>query len=298
MTASPDDLLFAQHAPMLTGLAYRILGSRADAEDAVQDTYLKWLDAQRAGIDNPAAWLTTACTRRCIDLLRAAHRTRVDYVGSWLPEPIQAELADAGSEPEAQWSLASSLSTAFLLLLERLTPKERAAYLLHEIFDQPHAEVAKILEIEEAACRKLVQRARGNIEQARVRHVTPAEQQDRLLAAFETAIVQGHTAPLAALLSQQIALRADGGGKATAAAQAIEGAQAVLGFIASVLHPACREDRWTFVDLNGSRGVILEREGRIEAAISFGYEEDGALRDIYIMRNLDKLARLQAVRIQ
>jgi len=298
MTASPDDTLFAQHAPMLTGLAYRILGSRADAEDAVQDTYLKWLDAPRATIDNPAAWLTTACTRRCIDLLRAAHRTRVDYVGSWLPEPIQAELAHSGSEPEAHWTLASSLSTAFLLLLERLTPKERAAYLLREIFDQPYAEVAKILEIEEPACRKLVQRARGNVEQAKVRHVTPAEQQDRLLAAFETAIVQGRTAPLAALLSQQIALHADGGGKATAAAQAIEGADAVLGFIESVLHPACREDRWTFVDLNGSRGVILERAGKIEAAISFGYEQDGALRDIFIMRNPDKLARLQAVRIQ
>ncbi|QQP94803.1 RNA polymerase sigma factor SigJ [Lysobacter enzymogenes] len=298
--ATDDDRLFAQHAPMLTGLAYRILGSRADAEDAVQDTYLKWLDAERAAIDNPAAWLTTACTRRCIDLLRAAHRTRVDYVGSWLPEPIQAELAhaSAGSEPEAHWTLASSLSTAFLLLLERLTPKERAAYLLHEIFDQPYAEVAKILEIEEAACRKLVQRARGNVEQAKVRHVTPAEQQDQLLAAFETAIVQGRTAPLAALLSQQVALHADGGGKATAAAQAIHGADAVLGFIASVLHPACREDRWTFVDLNGSRGVILERQGRIEAAISFGYDEGGALSDIFIMRNPDKLARLEAVRIQ
>lgn len=298
MTATDDDTLFAQHAPMLTGLAYRILGSHADAEDAVQDTYLKWRDAERGAIDNPAAWLTTACTRRCIDLLRAAHRTRVDYVGSWLPEPIQAELAQTGSEPEAQWTLASSLSTAFLLLLERLTPKERAAYLLHEIFDQPYAEVAKILEIEEPACRKLVQRARGNIEQAKVRHVTPAEQQDRLLAAFETAIVQGRTAPLAALLSQQIALHADGGGKATAAAQAIHGSAAVLGFIESVLHPACREDRWTFVDLNGSRGVILERAGKIEAAISFGYEEDGALRDIFIMRNPDKLARLEAVRIQ
>ncbi|QWP77738.1 RNA polymerase sigma factor SigJ [Lysobacter sp. K5869] len=298
MTATDDDLLFAQHAPMLTGLAYRILGSRADAEDAVQDTYLKWRDAERGAVDNPAAWLTTACTRRCIDLLRAAHRTRVDYVGSWLPEPIQAELAQGGSEPEAQWTLASSLSTAFLLLLERLTPKERAAYLLHEIFDQPYAEVAKILEIEEPACRKLVQRARGNIEQAKVRHVTPAEQQDQLLAAFETAIVQGRTAPLAALLSQQIALHADGGGKATAAAQALHGSDAVLGFIESVLHPACREDRWTFVDLNGSRGVILERAGKIEAAISFGYEEDGALRDIFIMRNPDKLARLEAVRIQ
>lgn len=302
MTATDDDRFFAQHAPMLTGLAYRILGSRADAEDAVQDTYLKWREAGRAAIDNPAAWLTTACTRRCIDLLRAAHRSRVDYVGSWLPEPIQAQLADdagggAGHGPEAQWTLASSLSTAFLLLLERLTPKERAAYLLHEIFDQPYADVARTLEIEEAACRKLVQRARANIEQGKVRHVTPAEQQDRLLAAFETAIVQGRTAPLAALLSQQIALRADGGGKATAAAQALHGPQAVLGFIESVLHPACRDDRWTFVDLNGSRGVILERDGRIEAAISFGYDEAGALSDIFIMRNPDKLARLQAVRI-
>ncbi|MEH6414669.1 RNA polymerase sigma factor SigJ [Pseudomonas sp. CGJS7] len=295
MTAADDTRLFAQTAPMLTGLAYRILGSRADAEDAVQDTFLKWQAADRASIDNPGAWLTTACTRRCIDLLRSAHRTRVDYVGEWLPEPIHAETT---GEPEAQLALASSLSTAFLLLLERLTPKERAAYLLHEIFDQPYADVARILEIEEPACRKLVQRARGHVEQGKVRHVTPAEQQDRLLAAFETALVQGHTAPLAALLSEQIALRADGGGKATAAAQALHGRDAVLGFIESVLHPACREDRWTFVDLNGSRGVILEREGRIEAALSFGYDEAGQLHDIFIMRNPDKLARLEAVRIR
>lgn len=201
MTASDDARLFAQSAPMLTGLAYRILGSRADAEDAVQDTFLKWQAADRDTIDNPGAWLTTACTRRCIDLLRSAHRTRVDYVGSWLPEPIHTE---AAGQPEQQLSLASSLSTAFLLLLERLTPKERAAYLLHEIFDQPYPDVARILDIEEAACRKLVQRARGHVEQAKVRHVTPAEQQDQLLAAFETALSEGRTAPLAALLSEQI----------------------------------------------------------------------------------------------
>lgn len=297
MTASDDADLFARSAPMLTGLAYRILGSRADAEDAVQDTFLKWQNAERTAIDNPGAWLTTACTRRCIDLLRSAHRTRVDYVGAWLPEPIQAE-SEAGGQPEQQLALASSLSTAFLLLLERLTPKERAAYLLHEIFDQAHADVARILEIEEAACRKLVQRARGHVEQARVRHVTPAAQQERLLAAFETALTQGRTAPLAALLSEQIALHADGGGKVTAVAQAVRGRDAVLGFISQVLHPACRDDRWTFVDLNGSRGVILERDGRIEAAMSFGYDPDDRLRDIYIMRNPDKLARLQAVRIR
>ncbi|MGJ7903095.1 RNA polymerase sigma factor SigJ [Lysobacter sp. 1R34A] len=295
MNASDDSQLFAQSAPMLIGLAYRILGSRADAEDAVQDTFLKWQATDRGAIDNPGAWLTTACTRRCIDLLRSAHRTRVDYVGSWLPEPIQTA---ATERPDEQLSLASSLSTAFLLLLERLTPKERAAYLLHEIFEQSYADVARTLEIEEAACRKLVQRARANVEQEKVRHVTPAEQQDQLLAAFETALTEGRTAPLAALLSEQIALRADGGGKVTAVAEALHGRDAVLGFIESVLHPACRNDRWTFVDLNGSRGVILERDGRIEAAVSFGYDENDRLRDIFIMRNPDKLARLEAVRIR
>lgn len=295
MTADDDHRLFAQTAPMLTGLAYRILGSRADAEDAVQDTFLKWQNTERNGIDNPAAWLTTACTRRCIDLLRSAHRSRVDYVGSWLPEPIQAESAD---QPEQQLALASSLSTAFLLLLERLTPKERAAYLLYEIFEQSYADVAQTLDIEEAACRKLVQRAREHVERSKVRHVTPAEQQEQLLAAFETALVEGRTAPLAALLSEQIALRADGGGKVAAVAEALHGRDAVLGFIQAVLHPACRDDRWLFVDLNGSRGVILERDGKIEAAISFGYDDDDRLRDIFIMRNPDKLARLEAVRIR
>ncbi|MGO1002839.1 RNA polymerase sigma factor SigJ [Lysobacter sp. CA196] len=295
MNASDDSQLFAQSAPMLIGLAYRILGSRADAEDAVQDTFLKWQATDRSSIDNPGAWLTTACTRRCIDLLRSAHRTRVDYVGSWLPEPIQTAAAE---RPDEQLSLASSLSTAFLLLLERLTPKERAAYLLHEIFEQSYADVARTLEIEEAACRKLVQRARANVEQEKVRHVTPAEQQDQLLAAFETALTEGRTAPLAALLSEQITLRADGGGKVTAAAEALHGHDAVLGFIERILHPACRNDRWTFVDLNGSRGVILERDGRIEAAVSFGYDENDRLRDIFIMRNPDKLARLEAVKIR
>jgi len=295
MTTSDDHRLFAQTAPMLTGLAYRILGSRADAEDAVQDTFLKWQHADRGGIDNPAAWLTTACTRRCIDLLRSAHRSRVDYVGSWLPEPIHTESAD---QPEQQLALASSLSTAFLLLLERLTPKERAAYLLYEIFEQSYSDVARTLDIEEPACRKLVQRAREHVERSKVRHVTPAEQQEQLLSAFETALVEGRTAPLAALLSEQIALRADGGGKVSAVAQALHGRDAVLGFIEAVLHPACRDDRWLFVDLNGSRGVILERDGKIEAAISFGYDDADRLRDIFIMRNPDKLARLERVRIR
>ena len=132
MAQRDDASAFEAARPMLLGLAYRILGSRAEAEDAVQDTYLKWQGADRSAIENPASWLTTLCTRRCIDLLRSARSARVDYVGAWLPEPIHAS---AEVDPGERLSLSSSLQTAFLLVLERLAPKERAAFLLHEVFD-------------------------------------------------------------------------------------------------------------------------------------------------------------------
>src|SRR3546814_10555562 len=135
---------FEQARPGLLGLAYRILGSRADAEDAVQDTFLKWQANDRAGIDNPRAWLTTVCTRHCLDVLRSADRARVEYVGPWLPEPVQTANDDLmeASSPEHASALASSLTTAFLPALQRLTPKERAAYLMHGIFDGSYPEVA------------------------------------------------------------------------------------------------------------------------------------------------------------
>ncbi|WP_425450384.1 sigma-70 family RNA polymerase sigma factor [Virgifigura deserti] len=145
-----DALVFEETRPRLLGLAYRILGSRADTEDAVQDTFLKWRKADRDKIETPAAWLTTICTRRCLDLLRSAHKSRVDYVGAWLPEPIHTPIDDG---TENTLSLASSLTTAFLLMLERLTPKEWAAYLLHDIFDVSYAEVAETLDIRESTCR-------------------------------------------------------------------------------------------------------------------------------------------------
>lgn len=152
--------VFEQRRPFLLGLAYRILGSRTEAEDVVQELFIKWLEADRASIATPAAWLTTACTRHCIDLLRSAHTSRVDYVGTWLPEPIHTTHQHS---PEHMHELASSLSTAFLLLLERLTPKERAAYLLYEIFDMDYAQVAEAIGVQEAACRKLVSRAKAGL---------------------------------------------------------------------------------------------------------------------------------------
>lgn len=293
MTRGEHVRIFEEARPRLLGLAYRILGSLADAEDAVQDTFLKWQGGARSGIDNPAAWLTTACTRRCLDMLRAGHRRRVDYVGAWLPEPLQtpADGAEAGIE------LASSLTTAFLLMLERLTPKERAAYLLREIFDVPYGEIAATLDMEETACRKLVSRARANIEQHRVRHVTPPERQEELLAAFEAAISSGTPSRLAALLSDDIRLTADGGGKVPAAG-VLEGKAAVLSFIAGVLHKSWAAFEWHGAEINGARGVVLRQDGTAVATVAFAYGEDGRASDIFIMRNPDKLARVEPVEIR
>jgi RNA polymerase sigma-70 factor (ECF subfamily) len=280
---------FETARPVLLGLAYRILGSQADAEDAVQDTFIKWEQTEKAGIENPIAWLTTACTRRCIDLLCAAHRTRVEYVGAWLPEPIQtATMATSESDP----SLGASLGTAFMLMLERLTPKERAAYLLHEIFDMTYPDIARTLQIQETTCRKLVSRARANIDQAKVRHVTPRERQEQLLAAFETALTSGSTEPLAALLSDEIELAADSGGKVPAIGRILRGKDEVLDFVLRALRRYWHTYRRTPLDLNGARGLIVHRDGLPSAAVSFAYDQAGRVTNIYIMRNPDKLSRL------
>jgi RNA polymerase sigma-70 factor (ECF subfamily) len=287
-------LIFEEVSSSLLGLAYRILGSRADAEDAVQDTFLKWQKADKDKIGSPRSWLTTICTRRCIDLLRSAHRMRVDYVGSWLPEPIHTSIEDGA---ESALSLASSVKTAFLLMLERLTPKERAAYLLHDIFGVPYPEIARTLDIRESTCRKLVSRARANIDQTKVRHVTPVGRQEQLLAAFQAAVAGGTTERLATLLSDEIELCADSGGRVPAIGHVLRGKADVLNFIEQSLRCHWRGYDWIASDLNGARGTILQHDGLIAASVSFAYDEDGRATNIYIMRNPDKLARLSGTAI-
>jgi len=291
MPSSTETDVFEQASPRLLGLAYRILGSRADAEDAVQDTFLKWQSADRAVIENPAAWLTTACTRRCIDMLRSAHKTRVDYVGTWLPEPVHTM-----TDENAEDALPSSLSTAFLLMLERLTPKERAAYLLHEIFEMSYRDIAATLDIQEATCRKLISRARANIDKAKVRYVTPADRQAELLSAFQAAVSGDGTDHLAALLSDDIALCADSGGKVPAIPYTLHGKVEVLKFVTMAQH-WWKTFRWVEASLNGGRGIVLLSEGVPVAAMSFAYDEAGRATDIYVMRNPDKLARLDEAAI-
>lgn len=286
MSARNDTSVFEQAQPRLMGLAYRILGSRADAEDAVQDTFIKWQGTDRDVIDNPAGWLTTVCTRRCIDMLQSAHRTRVDYVGTWLPEPVQSVSGD-----EDALELSSSLSTAFLLMLERLTPKERAAYLLHEILEMPYADVATTLDMEEPACRKLISRARRNIERDKVRHVTPLAQQEKLLAAFQDAVAGGDVQRFTALLSDDIELCADSGGKVPAIPRTLHGKADILDFLKNA-QVWWADVRWIETDLNGGRGVVLMGDGETIATMSFAYDAEGRATNIYVMRNPDKLARL------
>jgi len=285
-----DLQLFEGARPRLLGLAYRILGSRADAEDAVQDCFLKWRDADRSQIKTPAAWLSSVCTRRCLDIQRAADRARVDYVGPWLPEPIQL-----ATPPALDGKLAVSLTTAFLLLLERLTPKERAAYLLRDIFDQSYVEIAAMLEMDEAACRKLVSRARQNIGRDKVRHITPRETQDSLLRAFQSAVMSGSITQLSALLSSDIRLTTDTGGKTVAATRVLEGVDVFSAL--SQAHVWWEGCQWEITDMNGGRGAILTKNGQPALTISLACNEAGLISDIFITLNPDKLVRLEPVNI-
>lgn len=284
----PTDL-FETRRSFLTGLAYRILGSMADAEDAVQDTYLKWLHADHDALENPLAWLRAVCTRQCIDMLRSARRARVDYVGIWLPEPVRT---DSATTPEHDVELASSLSMAFLLLLERLSPRERAAYLLHDIFDQPYDGIARALGTSETACRKLVSRARLKVGDSDVRHAVQPERQEALLAAFRTAVESGDTKTLATTLSEDIELRADGGGKVPAHPQPVFGRRAVLDFVSGRLAHVWQACEWRPAAINGARGALLYEQGRIMASVSLACDTDGRMNRIFIVRNPDKIGRL------
>ncbi len=289
MRTADATAVFEDSRRFLMNLAYRILGSRSDAEDAVQETFLKWRESNPATLHNPRAWLTTLCTRHCIDQLRLGHRARVEYIGTWLPEPIHSETTES---PEMLLELSSSLSTAFLLLLERLTPRERAAYLLYEIFDLDYADVARAIGVQEAACRKLVSRARTGLSEGKVRHQPPRERQERLLEAFHAAIVSGATADLTALLADEVELCADGGGKVPTLDHILLGKVEVLDFISGSLRGYWSDYDWLPAELNGGRGVILAQGDEVAASVTFAYDEDGRVSNIYIVRNPEKLTGL------
>jgi len=277
---------FETNRPRLKRLAYRMLGSVSEAEDAVQDAWIRW---QRAGegVTDPAAWLVRATTRLCIDRLRAAKVERAAYKGPWLPEPLIEPLTDDPIEK------AEEVSVAFLLALERLSPLERAVFLLHDVFDQDYAEVAGTLERTEPAIRQLAARARQHVQDARPRFTVDHERMMKLATAFMTASRTADTSALTELLAQDAIMVSDGGGKRAAALRVMVGRDDIIRLLERL--------RWRHgpqwvgdiaaVRVNGYPGFLIQLE---DGPATFAFEpgEDGKIAAVYAVRNPDKLTHV------
>ena len=281
-------LAFERERARLQGVAYRMLGSRSDAEDLVQDAYLRWHRASTEDIRSAEAWLVTVVTRLSIDRLRQAKAERESYVGPWLPEPLvnnEAPPADAASE------LASSLSVAFLVVLERLAPEERAAFLLHEVFDSGYDEIAQILGKSEAACRQLVSRARKRVQQERPRVQVSEAARTTLLNRFVEAIVTHDKDAMMDVLATDAAWISDGGGKARAALKPVLGSDAVARFALAVIGRRADEATFERVNVNGETGLALYFGGQLISVMSI--RTDGArILDVFCTLNPEKLSQI------
>jgi RNA polymerase sigma-70 factor (ECF subfamily) len=286
---------YAEQRPRLVGLAYRMLGSVGEAEDVAQEALLRLHQATRRGeeIASAPAWLTAVATRLAIDQLRSARVRREAYVGPWLPEPL---VADAGEDAAMRVELDETLSMAFLVLLERLGPVERAVFVLREAFGYGYDEIAGILGRSEDSCRQLFSRARRRIADGRPRFEASRAQREELAARFLDAAERGELGELVALLAADATFVGDGGGKATAVARPLHGAERVARFIAGLMRRGARMGvtvRRT--DINGQPGIVtLDPDGRVISAMSFAIA-DGALQSIHSVVNPDKLGHLGPV---
>ncbi|MGV9310602.1 RNA polymerase sigma factor SigJ [Streptomyces sp. NPDC003691] len=285
----------------LTGLAYRLLGSLAEAEDAVQETYARWYAMprpRREDIGSPAAWLTTVATRVCLDLLGSARVRRERYVGAWLPEPLPDGTEWTGgpvpggrsgpADPADRVALDETVGMAFLVVLESMTPAERAAFVLHDVFRYPFAEVAGILGRTPAACRQLASSARRRVRAARTPPVPP-EHQARTVRHFKEAWEAGDIEALVALLDPDATMTADGGGLAGAVRRPVEGGERIAGYLlqlaAGARAPVLRERT-----VNGRPGLVAEYDGTVVTVAAFGLT-GGRITRIWAVRNPEKLRR-------
>ncbi len=284
-----DDDPLAPHRGRLLGLAYRMLGSRSDAEDVVQDAYLRFAGAQ--DVHNAEAFLVTVVTRLCLDRLKSARAQREVYVGPWLPEPVfDAE----GLSADAATELADDLSFALLLALERLSPLERAAFLLHDVFDTPFPEIAAMLDRTEASCRQLASRARRAVRDNRPAPAATPDSHARLLQAFSDAVASGNVAQLAELLRADAVALTDGGGRKTAARNPIIGPEKIARFFIGIAAKNAGHDiRIEPAMINGAFGALLYLDGELDHTMSMAIDGD-KIAAIYIVRNPDKLRHLPA----
>ncbi|HEU4592708.1 MAG TPA: RNA polymerase sigma-70 factor [Steroidobacteraceae bacterium] len=289
VSGSPRTAAFEQQRGRLLGIAYRMLGSRAEAEDIVQEAWLRWNSAAAQDIRSPQAWLIAATTRLCIDRLRQLRAAREVYVGPWLPEPLTLEAAPPADHAA---ELASDLSVAFLAVLERLAPEERAAYLLHEIFDSGYDDIARIIGKSEVASRQIVSRARRRVREARPRVQVSAEARKRLLDGLAQAIRAQDQAALLKLLSEDASWTSDGGGKAKAAKKVIRGAVHVARFSTGVFHRHVSELEFRPMVVNDEPGLAVYWGAQLISLITI--RTDGRrILDIYSILNPDKLHGLK-----
>jgi len=271
----------------LLNLAFRMLGTFADAEDAVQETYIRWYrlsDAARSEIDSPRGWLTRVASRVCLDVLGSARVRREQYVGEWLPEPVPLTGAN---DPLDRVTLDDSVSTALLIVLDSLTPAERVSYVLHEVFAVPFVEIAEIVGRTPAACRQLATSARRHIKERRPQPVA-RERHDALVTAFVAACTSGDIAALAAVLDPDVVLRSDGGGFVSAARKPVVGLDNVARFIFGIMS---KEPTLEVTQRETADGLSLAfwREGRIGGVLSFRVADE-RISDVWIMMNPEKLS--------
>ena len=277
---------FQEHRHLLEGLAYRMLGTRTEAQDVVQDTYLKWSQADTSEVRNPRSWLVTVCSRLALDSIKSARRRRESYYGVWLPEPF---VEDRAINPADRVEIDDTVSVALLLALEQLSPSERAAFLLHEIFDYCFEEIGTILGKSTLACRQLAARARARVKAAKPRFHPSPDDHRRLLDAFLHAAHSGDLHGLKTMLAKDVELHSDGGGKVEAVAEILHSDDAVARFLVQI---------WGKTDLalkkvptwfNGMPGLLLYEGGKLVTALNVSIDA-GIIRRVYAVRNPDKLS--------
>jgi RNA polymerase sigma-70 factor (ECF subfamily) len=280
---------FNQYRRLLFSVAYRMLGSVADAEDMLQETFIRWQQAANDEVRSPRAFLVTVITRLCINQLQSARVRREQYVGEWLPEPL---VTDPGSDPLGVLKVDESLSMAFLLLLERLNPMERAVFLLREVFEYEYAEIASVLGQSEANCRQILRRARKHVGDMRRRFDAPVREHEDLLKRFIQAVRKGELKGLVDLLSSNVVLHSDGGGKAIALPNVIHGAEDVARIILDRMSTVTPKNLVIrLAQINGEPGFVSYLNGKPFSALTLDSGER-SIKVIYIVTNPQKLSHL------
>jgi RNA polymerase sigma-70 factor (ECF subfamily) len=280
--------VFTEHRKTLFGIAYRMLGRVSEAEDMVQEVWLRWQKQDPATIDSPKSWLVSTMTRLCIDQLRSARREREEYYGVWLPEPL---MATSAMEPDKAAAVSDSLTMAFMMMLESLDPVERATFLLREVFDYDYADTAAIVGKSEVNCRQIVRRAKAQLQARPQSNLTPNAQAQRLVEQFFQAAETGRVEELLAILTEDATVYSDGGGRVRAAGRPICSADHVSRFFIGIWPRLPEKTEWRVTTVNGRLGALLRSEGEVYGAFAFDVDEQ-QVENIYLVLNPEKLKHL------